>query len=109
MIYCRCLPTRIHFVRPCIHLLVHLPHEVVHIGPLICSSQWTLECTIGNLGEEIKQHSSPFANLLQRGIRRAYINVLKALFLDIDNDGPTAGGLPRGSKDLGDHYVLLCA
>jgi hypothetical protein len=54
IIYCQCLLTRIHFVQPCIHSLVHLPHEVIRLGPPICSSQWTLECTIGNLGEEIK-------------------------------------------------------
>jgi len=109
MIYCRRLPTQIHFVHLCIHSLVHLPCEVVHIGPLICSSQWTLGHTIGNLGKEIKQHSSAFANLSQRSIRHTHINMLKALFPDIDNDGPTAGGLPCGSKDLGDHYVLLHA
>ena len=68
IIYCQCLSTRIHFVRPCIHSLVHLLHEVIRLGPPICSSQWTLERTIGNLGEEIKQHSNPFSNLLQRGI-----------------------------------------
>ena len=54
LFYCQHLPTCIHFVRPCMHLLVHLPHEVLQIGPPICSSQWMLECTISNLGEEIK-------------------------------------------------------
>ena len=39
LVYCQRLPTRIHFVRPCIHSLVHLPHEVVRIGLPICSSQ----------------------------------------------------------------------
>jgi hypothetical protein len=68
-IYCQRLVTWIHFVRPCLHSLVHLPHEVIHLGPPLCSSQWTLERTIGNLGEEIKQHSNPFANLSQQGIR----------------------------------------
>ena len=65
LLYCQCMPTHIHFIRPCMHSLVHLPHEVLRIGPPICSSQWTLECTIGNLGKEIKQHSNPFANLSQ--------------------------------------------
>ena len=68
ILYCQRLPTRIHFVRPCIHSLVHLPREVIRIGPPVCSSQWTLERTIGNLGEEIKQHPNLFANLSQRGI-----------------------------------------
>jgi hypothetical protein len=65
IIYCQCLAMWIHFVWPCIHTLMHLPHKVIRLGPPICSSQWTLECTIGNLGEEIKQHSNPFSNLSQ--------------------------------------------
>ena len=79
IIYCQCLATRIHFIRPCIHFLVHLPREVVCLGPPICSSQWTPERTIGNLGEEIKQHSNPFVNLSQCGIRRARTNVPQAM------------------------------
>ena len=71
IIYCQCLTTRIHFVCPCLHSLVHLPREVVRLGPPVCSLQWTLKQTIGNLGEEIKQHSNPFSNLSQHGIRRA--------------------------------------
>jgi hypothetical protein len=48
LLYCRYLPTHIHFVYPCLHSLVHLLCKVLWIGPSICSSQWTLECTIGN-------------------------------------------------------------
>ena len=109
LLYCQCLPTRIHFVWPCIHSLMHLPREVVRIGPPICSSQWTLECTIGNLGEEIKQHSNPFANLLQHGIRRARINALKAMMPNLDIDGSTEEDLPQGCKDVGQGYLLLRA
>jgi hypothetical protein len=96
-------------VRPCIHSLVHLPREVIRIGPPICSSQWTLERTIGNLGEEIKQHSNPFANLSQRGIRRARVNALKAMILDLDIEGNTDEYLPQGCKDIGQGYLLLRA
>ena len=109
IIYCRRLPTRIHFVRPCLHSLVHLPQEVIRLGPPICSSQWTLERTIGNLGEEIKQHSNPFSNLSQRGIRRARTNALKAMIPDLIVDGPSKDTLPRGAKDLGDGFILLRA
>jgi len=105
IIYCQRQPTRVHFVRPCLHSLLHLPREVVRLGPPLCSSQWTLERTIGNLGEEIKQHSNPFANLSQRGIRRARVNALKAMIPDLDEDQRRS--LPRGSKDLGDGFVLL--
>ena len=107
IIYCQRLPTRIHFVRPCIHSLLHLPREVIRLGPLVCSSQWTLERTIGNLGEEIKQHSNPFANLSQRGIRRARVNALKAMIPDLDTDIDHPAD--RGSKDIGDGFVLLRA
>lgn len=108
-IYCQRLVTRIHFVRPCLHSLVHLPREVIRLGPPLCSSQWTLERTIGNLGEEIKQHSNPFANLSQRGIRRARVNALKAMIPGVDTERSDEGNLPRGSKDLGDGFVLLRA
>jgi len=63
MIYCQRLATCIHFIRPCLHSLVHLPQEVICVGPPICSSQWTLEHTIGNLTKEIKLHSNTWSNL----------------------------------------------
>jgi hypothetical protein len=75
----------------------------------VCSSQWTLERTIGNLGEEIKQPSNPFANLSQRGIRRARVNALKALIPNLTPDKKDASGLPRGARDLGDGFVLMRA
>lgn len=105
MLYCQHLATRIHFVRPCIHSLVHLPCEVIRIGPPICSSQWTLERTIGNLGEEIKQHSNPFANLSQHGIQRTRVNALKAMIPDLDINGTTKESSPLGCKDVGQGYV----
>ena len=108
-LYCQCLLTRIHFVRPCLHSLMHLPREVVRLGPPICSSQWTLEHTIGNLGEETKQHSNPFANLSQWSIRHAQVNTLKVMIPDLDLDRSTKGDLPHSSKDLGNSYLLLHA
>jgi hypothetical protein len=38
-----------------------------------------MERTIGNLGEEIKQPSQPFANLSERGLRRCQVNALKSV------------------------------
>ena len=107
MIYCQQKLTRIHFVRLCLHSLLHLPREVVRVGPPVCSSQWTLEQTIGNLGEEIKQHSNPFVNLSERGVRCARVNALKAMIPDFDRDQSVS--LPRGFKDLGSGFVLLHA
>ena len=109
VIYCQCLSTCIHFVQLCVHSVVHLPREVIRLGPPMCSSQWTLEWTIGNLGEEIKQPSNPFANLSQRGIRCAQVNALKALMPNLAPDRKDVNSLPRGARDLGDGFVLMCA
>jgi len=109
IVYCQRLVTCIHFVRPCLHSLVHLPHEVVRLGPAICSSQWTLERTIGNLGEEIKQHLNPFSNLSQCGIRQAQVNALKAMIPQLNVGDSDEGWLPCGSRDLGDGFILLRA
>jgi len=107
MIYCQHLATQIHFVQPYIHSLVHLPHEVVCLGPPICSSQWTLEHTIGNLGEEIKQHSNPFANLSQHRIRRMHTNALVTMMLDLDLKRTTKAALPHGLREVRGGFILL--
>lgn len=97
---------RLHFCRQSIHALLHLAPEVTRIGPPICSSQWTMERTIGNLGEEIRQPSNPYANLSQRGLLRCQVNALKAMIPDLD---PPPPALPRGAIDLGQAYALLRA
>lgn len=100
--------SRLHFCRQSIHALLHLAPEVTRIGPPICSSQWTMERTIGNLGEEIRQPSNPYANLSQRGLLRCQVNALTAMIPDL---GPPPPSLPRGAVDLGqpEGYVLLRA
>ncbi len=66
-----------------------------------------MERTIGNLGEEVKQPSNPFANLSMRGLRRAENNALIARCpeLDLSDKNPK----PRGSHDLGGGFQLLRA
>ncbi|KAF8811705.1 hypothetical protein BYT27DRAFT_7221374 [Phlegmacium glaucopus] len=49
----------IHFVWQSIHALTHLGPEVTRIGPPTCSSQWTMEQTIGNLGQEVRLDPLP--------------------------------------------------
>ncbi|KAJ7732354.1 hypothetical protein DFH07DRAFT_990903, partial [Mycena maculata] len=105
-LYYQRLPSRLHFIRQSIHQLLHLALEVVRLGPGAYYTQWTMERTIGNLGEEIKQHSDPYANLSQRACRRAQVNSLKSLIPDLELDEDT---LPRGSEDLDDGCVLLRA
>lgn len=75
----------------------------------LCSSQWTLEHTIRNLGKEIKQHSNLFANLSQCGIRWAWVNALKAMIFELDTERSEGVYLPHGSKDLSNGFVLLWA
>lgn len=95
---------RLHFCRPSIHGFIHLATQVPRTGPPSIFSQWPMERTIGNLGEEIKQPSNPFANLSQRGVRRSQVNALKAMIPDLE---PEADKLPRASIDIGDGFVLL--
>ncbi|KAJ7092160.1 hypothetical protein C8R44DRAFT_719616 [Mycena epipterygia] len=100
------MPERIHFVRQSVHVMTHLGPEVIRLGPAALYSQWTMERTIGNLVQEIKLHSQPYANLSERGLRRSQVNALKAMIPDLH---PEEQKLPRGSIDLGDGYVLLRA
>ena len=65
-----------------------------------------MERTIGNLGQEVRQQSNAYANLSQRGLLRSQINALKAMIPDLD---PLPPAMPRGSRDIGDGFVLLRA
>jgi len=42
-----------------------------------------MERTIGNLGEEIRLHSDPYANLTQRIIERSRVNAVKNMAPDL--------------------------
>ncbi|KAF9470601.1 hypothetical protein BDN70DRAFT_939565 [Pholiota conissans] len=106
MIYYQRRVDRLHFCRQSIHALLHLAAETTRIGPPICSSQWTMERTIGNLGEEIRQPSNPYANLSQRGLLRCQVNALNAMIPDLQ---PEPSGVPRGGIDLGGGFALLRA
>jgi hypothetical protein len=106
VLYYQRRPERLHFVRQSIHALTHLVPEAFRIGPPACSSQWTMERTIGNLGREIRQPSNPFANLSERGLLRCQINSIKATIPDLE---PPIVTVPRGGMDLGGGYILLRA
>lgn len=89
-----------------IHALLHLVPEAIRVGPLGLVAQWAMERTIGNLGQEIKQPSNPYANLAQRGLFRAQVNVLKAMIPDLE---PETSSIPRGGViwDLGIIFCVL--
>uniref|UniRef100_D8QEM0 Uncharacterized protein n=1 Tax=Schizophyllum commune (strain H4-8 / FGSC 9210) TaxID=578458 RepID=D8QEM0_SCHCM len=96
---------RLHFVRASVHTPSHMPRETERLGPSMLYSQYTMERTIGNLGEEIKQHSNPYANLSERAIRRCQINAIKALIPDIE---PAQPRFPRRAHVLHEgKYALL--
>ncbi|KAG1841458.1 hypothetical protein C8R48DRAFT_620168 [Suillus tomentosus] len=68
VIYYALKEDRLQFVRPCVHQTSHLAPETIQKGPPICYAQWTMERTIGNLGQEIRQPSNPHANLSKEGL-----------------------------------------
>lgn len=104
-LYVRRKKERIHFVRPSIHAISHTVMQTRQKGPGLGFAQWTIERIIGNLGEEIKQHSNPFQNLTQRAIRRCQVNALKAMIPTLEQEKR----LPRGAYAIGDNYVMLGA
>ena len=95
---------QLHFCCQSVHALLHLASEVTRIGPPICSSQWTMERTIGNLGEEIRQPSNPFVNLSQHGLLHCQTNAFIAMFPSFRS---SECNIPQGALDLGGGYVLL--
>ena len=77
----------------------------MRVGPGAYSTQFTMECMVGDLGQEIWQPSNPFANLAQHALRRSQVNALKSIYPDLD---PKAGfHLPRSATDLGNGYIAL--
>ncbi|KAJ3812864.1 hypothetical protein F5876DRAFT_74456 [Lentinula aff. lateritia] len=96
---------RMHFCRPCVHTLVHLPSEMIRIGPGAVSSQYTLERLIGDLGQSIRQPSNPFSNLAQQALTRCRINALKNMCPELDPK--SIPHQPKGSLDMGNGYLLL--
>ena len=80
LIYYQRRQDRLHFIRPCVHQVLHLVTEAMHKGPPICYAQWTMERTIGNLGQEIRQPSKPYENLAEEGVRRSRVTGSTSLF-----------------------------
>lgn len=103
ILYCRRMPDRLHFVRQCVHSLTHLATETYRLGPLWLSSQWTMERVIGYLGSLLRQPSNVFRNLASQAKQVATTNALIAMWPDFERKKED----PRGSKDLGDGYLLL--
>ena len=103
LLYYRRKTDRMHFVRQCVHSLVHLAPETLRIGPPSLSAQWTMERMIGVFGSLIKQHSNPFANLVEQVKKVAEVNALIAVWPSLERLKKD----PRGSIDIGADYTLL--
>ncbi|KAF8262842.1 hypothetical protein EI94DRAFT_1704460 [Lactarius quietus] len=110
--YC---PTLLYGTLPCrywqnfyksIHGLSHLAQDVACLGPGAYSSQWTLEHTISNLGQEIKQPLNLYANLVNCSPHHSQLSALHMILPDLEPDNPI---LPQGAVDLGNGYILLRA
>lgn len=98
---------RIHFIRPCVHQVLHLGPETFQKGPPICTAQWTMERTIGNIKRQIRQHSTYLANFSREGLRLARVNALLAALPELNTFSNVNSTLPARSLDLGNGYALL--
>lgn len=109
-IYYQRKSSRLHFVRQSLHGILHIAEDFLQAGPPMYYAQWTMERTIGNLGEEIRQPSNPYANLSQRSIIRTQLNSLQAACPELlDNAESRNPTFPHGSLVVGGGYVLLRA
>ena len=104
LIYYQLHHDRLHFVRPAVHQVIHLMPEAFQKGPPICYVQWTMERTIGNLGQQIRQPSKPYANLACEGMQHCQVSALLSIMPELNTPPNT---LPYGSVDIGDGYILL--
>ena len=64
-----------------------------------------MERTIGDLGQEIRQPSNPFANLCQIAVRRSQANALKSMCPELDRAETLS--LPRNAQDVGRGFIFL--
>ena len=94
-----------HFCHLCIHTLLHACLKVMQVGSGAYSTQFTMECTIGNLGQEIWQPSNPFANLAQHALRWSQVNVLKSIYPELDLKAKFH--LLKSAVDVGNGYIVL--
>ncbi|KAI0350659.1 hypothetical protein OH77DRAFT_1412493 [Trametes cingulata] len=96
---------RLHFIRQSVHATTHIVPEVRRLGPGSLYTQWTLENYIGNITREIKQHSTPYANVSERALRRCQVNALKAMIPALAEEP----ALPRGARAMDEGFILLRA
>lgn len=72
-----------------------MPLETQCTEPAAYTSQWPLKRTIRDFGQQLKQPPNPYANMSQRCVLQAQVNVLKALMPEIDQKLETRLLLPH--------------
>ena len=78
---------------------------MIRIGPGAYISQYTMERAIGDLGQQIRQPSNPYANLCQNALLLCQVNALKSMFPELDNNANIP--LPKYLHDSNDGYIFL--
>lgn len=96
---------RLHFCRPCLHTLLHLATECACVGPAAYTTQFTMECAIGDLGKDLRQPSNIFSNFCQVALRRSQLNTLKNACPELDPDFTRT--LPKHTYDCGGDLIFL--
>ena len=79
--------------------------KVIQVGPGAYLTQFTIECTIRDLGQEICQPSNPYANLAQIALQHSQINTLKNIYLELDPNAISY--LPKFAENFEKSFVLL--
>ena len=103
LLYYQRKPERLHFVRQCVHSLVHLGPEIDRLGPPSLTAQWAMERMIGIFGSLLKQPSNPFANLTEQAKKVAEINAIVSMWPDLERSNKN----PHGCIDMGNGFILL--
>ncbi|KAK1224524.1 hypothetical protein PQX77_012570 [Marasmius sp. AFHP31] len=96
---------RLHFVRPCIHALLHIIKELIRVGSLTEVSQWTTERTIATYERRMRLHSNPYGNLGVEIAEQAGTNAIYAMEPSLRVVLETS--TPSLSLDVGSGYTSL--
>ncbi|KAK1227461.1 hypothetical protein PQX77_009546 [Marasmius sp. AFHP31] len=96
----------LHFVRPCIHALLHIIEELIQVGSLTELSQWTTETTISHYERRLRLHSNPYGNLCVEVAEQAVTNAVYAMdpTLRVTLDSSESDSY---SQDVGSGYTSL--
>jgi hypothetical protein len=92
----------LHMACQSIHSGSHNAAETTRLGPLMNTSQWTMERAIGLLVEGIQSHVHAFSNLSQIARRYCQINSLLAAIPDLDLSVKES----TRQGDIGEGYFL---